>query len=75
MAHRFGLQVIAEGVEDREVLMYLKKKGCNQVQGYYFGKPMSPASFSNWLEVYQPDKDLLNQTCDPGYLLAAELHN
>ena len=58
IAHRFGLQVVAEGVEDREVLMYLKKSGCDQVQGYYFAKPMPADRFSEWLEAYQPEPAL-----------------
>lgn len=62
LAHRFGLKVIAEGVEDGDVLRYLKKKGCDQVQGYYFGKPMPSDTFVEWLEQYQPEKEFLQHT-------------
>ncbi len=56
-AHRFGLQVVAEGVEDHDALMYLKEHGCDQVQGYYFAKPMPADSFVDWLENYEPERN------------------
>ncbi|MDQ0428853.1 diguanylate cyclase (GGDEF)-like protein/PAS domain S-box-containing protein [Planomicrobium stackebrandtii] len=42
MAHNLELNVIAEGVETSEQLAFLKKKKCNQAQGYYFQKPLLP---------------------------------
>nr|WP_231841368.1 EAL domain-containing protein [Amphibacillus xylanus] len=43
LAHTFGLKVVAEGVEDREVLHLLQANRCDYYQGYYFSKPV-PAS-------------------------------
>ena len=40
MAHAMNLKVVAEGVEDESQLGFLKKKGCDCVQGYYYYKPM-----------------------------------
>ena len=34
-------KVVAEGVEDKEILETVKKLGCDYVQGYYYAKPMS----------------------------------
>ncbi|MBO4414499.1 MAG: EAL domain-containing protein [Lachnospiraceae bacterium] len=39
MAKRIGMKTLAEGVETREQLDFLKKIGCGMIQGYYYGKP------------------------------------
>ena len=36
----FGMKVTAEGVETESQLRFLKSEGCEQVQGYYFSRPM-----------------------------------
>lgn len=40
LAHNLGLEVIAEGVETKEQLQFLKDKTCDTVQGYLYYKPM-----------------------------------
>ncbi|MDH3325962.1 MAG: EAL domain-containing protein [Gammaproteobacteria bacterium] len=40
LAHKLGLRVVAEGVENKETLDLLEKLGCDAVQGFYLGKPM-----------------------------------
>ena len=45
MANNLGFNVIAEGVETKAQVMFLKEKGCENYQGYYYGKPMSAQDF------------------------------
>jgi diguanylate cyclase (GGDEF)-like protein len=40
LAHNLGMKVIAEGVETSEQLVYLKASGCDEVQGYFFSRPI-----------------------------------
>jgi EAL domain-containing protein (putative c-di-GMP-specific phosphodiesterase class I) len=41
LGHNLELQVIAEGVETREQLMFLREHDCDQMQGYYFSPPVA----------------------------------
>jgi len=45
-----GLQVIAEGVETKQVLEQLRDMGCDIAQGYYIGHPMHVDKLNKWLE-------------------------
>lgn len=48
MAQSLGLVTIAEGVETKEQLDYLKEQGCDEVQGYYYSKPLLPDQFEEF---------------------------
>lgn len=52
LAHRFGLEVVAEGVESAAQLSALSQFGCDIVQGYYYSRPLAPDSFDNWLREF-----------------------
>ncbi|MBV1880351.1 MAG: EAL domain-containing protein [Pseudomonadales bacterium] len=49
IAHSMDLEVIAEGVESLEQLMFLQANGCEQVQGYFYSKPLTPEKFEQLL--------------------------
>jgi diguanylate cyclase (GGDEF)-like protein/PAS domain S-box-containing protein len=40
MAHALGIQTIAEGAETKEQLEFLRRNGCDAIQGYYFSRPV-----------------------------------
>ena len=49
MAQKLGITVVAEGVETKEQVAFLKAIGCNMVQGFYFAKPMPSYEFEHLL--------------------------
>jgi diguanylate cyclase (GGDEF)-like protein len=48
LGHRLHMRVVAEGVETASELEALKQTGCDEMQGYLFGKPMSAESLLQW---------------------------
>jgi EAL domain-containing protein (putative c-di-GMP-specific phosphodiesterase class I) len=49
LAHNLKLRVIAEGVETAGQLDYLRRNGCDEIQGYYFSPPVPAAAFGQML--------------------------
>lgn len=49
LAHNLNMKVVAEGVETSEQLMELKKQNCDEIQGYYLSRPISPEEFYNFI--------------------------
>jgi EAL domain-containing protein (putative c-di-GMP-specific phosphodiesterase class I) len=49
LAHALHLKVIAEGVETDAQLHFLKRHGCDQVQGYLYGEPTPAEHFAHLL--------------------------
>ncbi len=50
LGHSLGLKVIAEGVETIEQLDFLHSSNCNEIQGFYFSKPLPAAEMQKLLE-------------------------
>ena len=50
LAHNLGVNVVAEGVEDKPTMTLLEKYGCDQAQGYYFSPPVPGEALVQWLE-------------------------
>ncbi|HIJ82608.1 MAG: diguanylate cyclase/phosphodiesterase with PAS/PAC sensor(s) [Magnetococcales bacterium] len=57
MAKSLKLNVVAEGVETEEQLNFLRLEGCDEMQGYFFGKPMSAEEFTDLLKSGRRLKD------------------
>ncbi|MDH5545375.1 MAG: EAL domain-containing protein [Gammaproteobacteria bacterium] len=49
LAHNMNLIAVAEGVENQEILEMLRGLGCDIIQGYHMGKPMSEQALDEWL--------------------------
>jgi EAL domain-containing protein (putative c-di-GMP-specific phosphodiesterase class I) len=49
LGHNMGLQVVAEGVENRETWDRLVAFGCDLAQGYYLCPPMPASDLAHWL--------------------------
>ncbi|MCQ2106991.1 MAG: bifunctional diguanylate cyclase/phosphodiesterase [Fibrobacter sp.] len=50
IARSLNLDLIAEGVETREQLEFLKSEGCRLIQGFFFSMPLNPADALAYLE-------------------------
>jgi diguanylate cyclase (GGDEF)-like protein/PAS domain S-box-containing protein len=49
MAHNLRMTAVAEGVETREQLEFLRSHECDQMQGYYFSRPLAAEAFAQLL--------------------------
>lgn len=49
LAHNLGLRVVAEGVENENLLASLQAMGCDEAQGYFIGRPMPIKNVNEWL--------------------------
>ncbi|MDQ7988535.1 MAG: EAL domain-containing protein [Candidatus Dactylopiibacterium sp.] len=54
LAHRLGLKVVGEGVETAAQLEFLRAQGCDEIQGYYFSRPLPAEAFARFCRENQP---------------------
>jgi EAL domain-containing protein (putative c-di-GMP-specific phosphodiesterase class I) len=55
LAHTLKLDVTAEGVETWDQAYFLEEQNCNEIQGYLFGKPMTPRTLQDWFKLEHSD--------------------
>ncbi len=53
LGRNLGLDVVAEGVETREVWEKLGQLGCKSAQGYFLSRPVPPEQLSEWLRTHR----------------------
>lgn len=53
LARQLGMEVVAEGVEDRNDWDLLRRTGCDLAQGYFIARPMPAADLSGWMVDWQ----------------------
>jgi diguanylate cyclase (GGDEF)-like protein/PAS domain S-box-containing protein len=55
MGHSLGLHVVAEGVETEGQLGFLRRHGCDEIQGYWLARPLEPLSCERFLREWHWD--------------------
>lgn len=54
LGRTLGIRTVAEGVETAEQWDILKRKGCDELQGFYFAKPLAEADMHRLLSRGEP---------------------
>lgn len=54
LGHTLGLRVVAEGVETQQEVNILRTAGCDELQGYFFAKPLQASQLATWMNEQAP---------------------
>lgn len=54
MARGLGIKIVAEGIESPDRIDFLRKIGCDVIQGYVYSKPLSVEDFEKYVKTYIP---------------------
>ena len=63
MARSLGIHTLAEGVETKEQMEYLREIGCEKIQGYYYGKPMAYAEVRDYCREHHLVPEMPEEAC------------
>ena len=63
LARQLGLEITAEGVETAAQLAFLQTEGCDEIQGFYFSKPISAEAIQQNIYENQTSKIKTNARC------------
>jgi EAL domain-containing protein (putative c-di-GMP-specific phosphodiesterase class I)/GGDEF domain-containing protein len=63
LGRELGINVLAEGIENREVLVHLQNMGCQYGQGYHIAKPMSASEILGWMDTSDLRKSIAAPPC------------
>ncbi|MGI9644653.1 MAG: putative bifunctional diguanylate cyclase/phosphodiesterase, partial [Ilumatobacteraceae bacterium] len=70
LGHNLGLEVVAEGVENNEILERLRMFGCDIAQGFCISRPLAAHHFASWLATTShPSRNV--DSLDPAHFVAA----
>ncbi len=53
LGHSFGMEITAEGVETEQQLAFLRSLGCDEIQGYYFSRPLPGNELEEFLRNFE----------------------
>jgi EAL domain-containing protein (putative c-di-GMP-specific phosphodiesterase class I) len=56
MAHQLNMQVVVEGLEDRDDWEFLRRLGCDVGQGYFMARPMPAADVLDWIASWETQR-------------------
>ena len=65
MAKQLGMKTVAEGVESRNQVEFLRRVGCDEIQGYIFGKPMPARLMDDYINTIPKRRILQNSVREP----------
>ena len=70
LGNGLGMQIVAEGVEEKAEAQSMTAYGCSEMQGYYFAKPMPRAALETFIRNFKPAP--MVQDHDATHIAAAE---
>ena len=61
LGRQLGIEVVAEGVRDREDWDFIRRSGCDLAQGHFIGAAMSPDAMADWIYAWEQRAAILRE--------------